>query len=242
MNSFKLIPALLLGCSISARANIIYDNNFNGAFANGAYIPPGSLTGWSDSETISGESGVISSLTVNLNITGGYNGNLYGYLSYDGVLVTLLNRVGVGSSTPTSSALGYWDSGFDITLSSTAANNLHFYQNLPGFSLNANGQLTGAWQPDGSALSPLSPPSSFDSSPGAQTLNSYAGLDPNGTWTLFIADVVSGGGQSQLDSYSLDITTTQAVSMVPEPGGPLAGILAGLFALGSLFTQRRAAK
>jgi hypothetical protein len=241
MKSFKLMLALLLGCSVSTRASI-YLNNFSGGFANGGNIPQGSTSGWSDSETISGESGVISSLTVDLNISGGYNGNLYGYLSYDGVLVTLLNRVGVGSATPGSSAFGYGDSGFDITLSSAAADNVHFYQNVHGYSLNANGQLTGTWQPDGSAISPSSAPSSFDTSPGAQTLNSFAGLNPNGTWTLFLADMGAGGGQSQIESYGLDVTTTPTVTSVPEPGGLLAGLLAGLLGLGSLLTRIRAAK
>lgn len=235
MKTPKFILALLLGCSVNARASL-YINSFSSGFANGGKVPEGSLSGWSKSETLSGELGPITSVTVNLDITGGYNGSLYAYLTYDGVLVNLLNRVGVGSATHGSSPFGYGNSGFDITFSSAAAANVHFYQTVPGYNINGNGQLTGTWQPDGSAISPLSAPSKFDSSPGAQNLNSFAGLDPNGTWTLYLADVVSGGGQSQIDNFALDITT--APVLVPEPGG----LLAGLFLLGTLLRKDRVRK
>ena len=50
-------------------------------------------------------------------------------------------------------------------------------------------------------------------------LSSFNGLDPNGTWTLFIADA-SGGGQSTLQKWSVSIEG------VPEPGS-FALLLAG---------------
>ena len=93
----------------------MYDNTFSSGFASSGDIPQGSLSGWSDSRTLSGEAGTISSITVNLDISGGYNGNLYGYLTYDGVLAALLNRVGVGSTIPTRNAYSYGNSGFNIT-------------------------------------------------------------------------------------------------------------------------------
>src|SRR4029079_4167785 len=80
----------------------------------------------------------ISSVTVALNISGGYNGDLYAYLSHDGVLVPLLNRVGVTSGDP----FGYSETGFNILLSSSGASDVHFYNSFsPAF--NGNGQLTG---------------------------------------------------------------------------------------------------
>ena len=72
------------------------------------------------------------------------------------------------------------------------------------------GQLTGSWQPDGRTISPLSAAASFDSA-SQISLDAFNGHDPNGSWTLFIADVSAGGGQSQLTSWELDITA------VPEP-------------------------
>ena len=59
---------------------------------------------------------------------------------------------------------------------------------------------------------------------GVQTcaLPIYNGLNPNGTWTLFIADL-SSGGQSTLVSWELDIAA------VPEPVNVALGIFAGVF-------------
>jgi len=225
MNTLKLISVLALGCSITAQAGV-YDNTFSSGFANSGNIPAGNLSGWSDTETISGETGVIGSVSVNLDISGGFNGSLYGYLEYDGVIVTLLNRVGVSSGN----SFGYGDSGFDITLSSSAVNNIHSYQS-GSYSLNGSGQLTGTWAPDGNTVSPISSPSSFNSNPGGTGLNYLNGLNPDGTWTLFLADVVSGGGAPQVISYGIDITT------VPEPVNLALGIFAGLFILGSLWRK-----
>src|SRR5437867_245572 len=74
----------------------VYQNVYNSGFANGGSIPDGNPTGWSDSRTLSGISDFnIIDVQVKLNISGGYNGDLYGYLSHSGVLVPLLNRVGV---------------------------------------------------------------------------------------------------------------------------------------------------
>jgi hypothetical protein len=42
-------------------------------------------------------------------------------------------------------------------------------------------------------------------------LSGFNGVAANGTWELFFADTVSGGGRSTLNSFSLDITA------VPEP-------------------------
>lgn len=61
---------------------------------------------------------------------------------------------------------------------------------------------------------------------------SYNGLNPNGTWTLFIADL-SGGGQSQLVSWELDITA------VPEPVNLALGVFAGVFLVVILAKSRR---
>jgi hypothetical protein len=136
--------------------------------------------------------------------------------------VTLLNRGGVSAS----SAFGYSDSGFDITLSSSAANNIHSYQNYsPVYS---GGQLTGTWQPDGNNISPLSPAASFNANPSGTGLNAFNGLSPDGTWTLFMAGVVAGGGSPMVVSYGLNITT------VPEPVNMALGIfgaMAGMVAL-----------
>jgi subtilisin-like proprotein convertase family protein len=88
--------------------------------------------------------------------------------------------------------------------------------------LNA-GELTGTWQPDGRAIDPLSSGATFDSSARSAMLSLFNGGDPNGTWTLFVADT-SSGGEGTLVSWSMDITT----SAVPEP------TVAGLLVLGAM--------
>ena len=183
-----------------------------------ATIPDGSAVGWSGTATASGLNQYISDVSVTLNISGGYNGDLYAYLSYGGVLVPLLNRVGVGSGN----AFGYGDAGFNVTLSSAGAYDVHSYgSHSPSFS---GGQLTGTWQPDGRAIDPQGAPSTFDSSSGRLNFAQYNGMNPNGTWTLFLADL-SAGGQSQLVSWELDLTS----SAVPEPVNVALGIFAGVF-------------
>jgi hypothetical protein len=82
--------------------------------------------------------------------------------------------------------------------------------------------LTGTWQPDGRAIDPQSSPSSFDSA-SRVGFESFDGMNPNGTWTLFLADL-SMGEQSTVVSWSLAITA------IPEPTNMALGILAGGFA------------
>src|SRR5439155_240043 len=89
-------------------------------------------------------------------------------------------------------------------------------------SFNGSGQLTGIWQADGRSIDPSSSPSSFDSA-GRIGFNSYTNMNPNGSWTLFFADM-SAGEQSQLVSWELDI------SAVPEPVNVALAIFGGLAA------------
>jgi hypothetical protein len=214
MNAQLLILGSAVMLTLAAHAGIFT----GGAFANSGYIPDGSAVGSSATATASGLDPYITGVSVTLNISGGYNGDLYAYLSYNGTLVPLLNRVGVG----TGNAFGYGDSGFNVTLSSAGAYDVHNYGNYSP-SFNGSGQLTGTWQPDGRAINPLGAPSTFDAA-GTVNFSSYNGMNPNGTWTLFIADL-SAGGQSQLTGWSLDLTA----SAVPEPANAALAIFAGLF-------------
>ena len=150
----------------------------------------------------------MSSIQVNLDITGGFNGDLYAYLAGPaGGLVVLLNRSGVTGSNP----FGYGDTGFNITLSD-GSYNLHNYQLSSAYpsALNGTGQLTGTWAPDGRNLDPLSAGSVFDSTSPTTALTVFDGGTADGTWTLFVADM-SSGGQATLVSWGLTVVTT------PEP-------------------------
>jgi subtilisin-like proprotein convertase family protein len=173
-------------------------------------------------------SGTIDSFSVNLNITGGFNGDLYAYLlSPDNTMVVLMNRVGLDSFN----SIGYVDTGFDITLTA-AGNNIHFYQdNSPAFS---GGQLTGTWAPDQRTIDPYlyTDASLFDAAPTGNNFNSFYGATPNGTWTLAIADGVNSANQPTLVSWGMTIQT------VPEPQ-TCALLGCGLAALGWLKRHRR---
>ncbi len=196
-----ILLALLLFPAGSLQAALY---NFTGPFTdNGAGNPPGlipdnSTIGLTDSHTLSGLAPVIADVRVTLNISGGFNGDLYAYLRLnDSPMVVLLDRVGVTSLNPD----GYGDSGFQVTLTADAsAHDIHFYQNYSP-SYTGDGAVTGTWQADGRS-DPLS------STRGS--LSQFNGFDPNGTWTIFFADQ-SPGDESTLLSWSLQITD------VPEP-------------------------
>ena len=140
----------------------------------------------------------------------------------------LFRSVGV-TATGGGSSFGYSDSGFNITLSSIG-NDVHFYsQHSPG--INGSGQLTGDWQVDGRAIDPNSAPGDFDSA-SRVTFAGYNGMNPNGNWTLFFADM-SAGAQSTVVSWELDITA------VPEPANIALGVFGGLFVTAGLWRAWR---
>ena len=191
--------ALLFACIARAQTNY----TFNSGTLN-TVIPDANPVGITASTTVSIGFGYISNVTVNLNITGGFNGDLYAYLAGPvGQFAVLLNRVGVTSGNP----FGYFDAGFNITLDNSGAN-IHGYQG--GSYTLSGGQLIGNWSADGRNISPLSSGAAFDAASTAANLGTFNNTTPNGTWTLFIADL-SGGGQSTLVSWGLTIST------VPEP-------------------------
>jgi hypothetical protein len=152
--------------------------------------------GISSSINISGSADSLTSLTVTLNISGGWNGDLYGYLSHNGTLVTLLNFVGTGTGGAFQSAAGYSTSGFNnITLADLGAGG-----NIHNIEVPESGV---SYAPDGGSLS------------------SFNGLNPDGTWTLFLADN-SAPDQSTLQGWNLSITA------VPEPVTLALSIFGGL--------------
>jgi subtilisin-like proprotein convertase family protein len=218
----KLV-AFLLAFGLGANAQADYSFFFN---TGNAAIPDNDPSGYLDSRTVTGMSGVISDVNVTLNISGGFNGDLYAWLSHGSGLCILLNRVGLSSAN----GVGYGDAGFgtsatqaQFTLDDQSAQDVHFY-GADSFTLNGNGQLTGTWQPDGRVLDPGSAAGLFDAAPRSDMLGVFDGLDPNGGWTLFVADQ-SSGDISTITEWGLEI------QVVPEPStGLLMGLGAALFA------------
>jgi subtilisin-like proprotein convertase family protein len=206
----KTVKLAVLGiistvCTAAALAQTT--TNYNFTFPVNQTVPDGNASGVALTTNLTGMSGSITNVTLSLDLTGGFNGDLYVYLDGpNGGFAVLLNRVGVAGGD----AFGYADTGFNVTFDDSASfNSIHFYQNF-GYTLNGGGQLTGIWSSDGRAIDPLSNPSIFPATQPTSLLDSFDGTDPNGTWTLFLADL-SGGGQSTLANWSLDIVA------VPEP-------------------------
>jgi subtilisin-like proprotein convertase family protein len=219
MKRIMLMTAVgVLALVRSAQADFV--QTFNTGFANGGVIPDGSLTGWADTRTVSIPGfNDITDLRVTLNLSGGWNGDLYAYLVESSGFAVLLNRVGRG----TANSPGYGNPGMNVTFSDAASVNIHSYGGV--------GVPVGSYQPDGRNINPLSSPATFSSTSPTTPLSSFNGLNPNGNWTLFIADV-SAGDVSTVTSWGLDIAA------VPEPRSLIEGTLAALF-LGGLIALYR---
>jgi subtilisin-like proprotein convertase family protein len=151
----------------------------------------------------------VTSVSVSLNIAGGWNGDLYAYLSHGSGFSVLLNRIGRTALNPDGSPV----SGLNATFSDSFATDIHTF----------NGAVvSGNFAPDGRAVSPYAV---LDTDARTALLNSFVGLNSGGMWTLFIADV-SPIAVSTVQGWSVTINTVP----VPEPG-TLAILSVGVFAL-----------
>ena len=145
----------------------------------------------------------IDSVTVTINLTGTWNGDLYAYLAHDSGFSILLNRPGRSLDNPDGSA----SSGMVITFADSASSDIHTAIPMSG------GSFTGTYQPDGRITDPLTV---LDTDSRTAMLSSFSGLNADGSWTLFIADQ-SPGETSTLQSWSMTITG------VPEPSTTMLG-------------------
>lgn len=197
-----LLIAIVLGSPLSAQLAF----PFAGA---PVVVPDGDLVGVSDTRWINEPAydGLqIRKVSVYLQFSGGWNGDLFVQLNHNGQHSVLLNRPGVSSTD----SYGYGDAGFSITLAdSVPRGDVHWYEATlaaVGVSLNG-GPLTGTWAPDGR---PYSQETAVDPAARTAMLSRFEGMEVNGNWTLLLADL-SSGGQGQLVSWGLE------VSVVPEP-------------------------
>jgi subtilisin-like proprotein convertase family protein len=139
---------------------------------------------------------VVSGLTVGLDISGGYNGGLVAYLvAPNGTMVYLVNQPGVSGGNP----FGAPGSGMDVTLQDGSTS-------IQSASETAGVQFTGTYGAAGS-------------------LSSVKGSVADGDWTLFFANLGSGGASGELLDFTLNLTA------VPEPVGMGLGIFGGLVVL-----------
>ena len=197
MKKLLLLATVLV--SMSAHA-VIYSTNWNGGFANGGVVPDNNLSGWTDSRSVSTmPAGSLQAVAVDLTLTGGWNGDLYAYLVHSSGFTVLLDRIGAGP-------LGDSHAGMNVTFVDdgtafgTTQGNINLYAGVPNPS--------GLWNPDNTSGS----------------LGSFLSTSPNGTWSLFIADL-SGGGVTTVSSWGLQMD----IVAVPEVESWVAAALAGLF-------------
>ena len=197
MKKNLFLAGLLMLAATVANATL-YTYSFTGI--NQA-IPDGNPGGYANVQTVNlgtlpadGTTTAITDINVSLNISGGYNGDLYGYLVHSSGFTVLLNRIGRTGSD----AFGNTGAGMNVTLDDQGGSDIHGA---------ANGVLSGTYAVDGRTTSPLTVVNTDSQS---ALLSSFNTLNANGSWTLFLADM-SGGDTSTLVSWGLQI------SVVPEP-------------------------
>ena len=170
-----------------------------------ARVPDGSPLGLVSSLEVSSPIERVTDVSLVLQISGGFNGDLFAYLVHGSNHAILLNRPGKTLVNP----LGYADAGLTVTLNDAAAHgDIHAYrQTLFGNSTPPlAGPLPGLWAPDGRDADPALV---LDTEPRTATLSAFSGFNPNGRWTLFIADM-DAGYTSTLVSWGLEIHGTNA--------------------------------
>jgi subtilisin-like proprotein convertase family protein len=200
----SLFAILALAVAVSPASAIVFSTNWSPNVA----VPDANPAGLADARTISGLTGTISDVNVTLNLTGGFNGDLYAYLTHGSGFAILLNRVGRTTGNP----FGYSDAGMNVTLDDAAGTDIHLYGTLAA---------PFVYQPDARAVSPFTV---LDTDARTAFLSSFNGMDPNGTWTLFIADL-SAGGVTTLSDWGLELTLVP----IPEVETYVAAALAGVF-------------
>ena len=205
--SLRLLPFAVLPATATAA---VFSASWNTGFTGGGLVPDGNPVGWSDTRTLTGiMQSTITDVNVSLEISGGWNGDLYAYLQHSTGISILLNRPGRSAGTP----FGFGDAGMDIVFDDTAANG-DSHVTLTGAAILSG----GSWQPDARSADPGSV---LNTDTRTSFLSNFNGMNPNGEWTLFLADM-SGGGVSTVTAWGLDITA------VPEPSAALGvGLLLG---------------
>ena len=163
-------------------------------------IPDGSPAGVSFVGTYDGApvGSTVSSLTVSLNISGGFNGDLYAYLvSPNGTLVMLMNQPGLSLN-----GIGASGAGMNITLQDGLSDHGSIQD------VTSSSFMTGSYNAAGS-------------------LANFNGSPADGNWTLFFADLSNGGGTSLVEGWSLNITAVpEPVNLSLAIFGGGMGILA----------------
>lgn len=199
-----LTGLLLLATLVAGRAAVYYQGTgVSGDVSVGSVTSATILDGNPANLTVNsmnlsayatGNNWSLATLTVTLNISGGNNNGLYAYLvgPNGSTTVTLMNQPGYAVD-----GFGATGAGMNITLQDAATAQGSIQYTVSGSA------LSGAYN-------------------AAGTLSDFNGLNPNGTWTLYFADTLAGGGNATLNGWSLN------VDAVPEPVNMALGIFGAL--------------
>jgi subtilisin-like proprotein convertase family protein len=200
------VVVLLAASQPLAQAATVWTDTWNLGYS----VPDNDQVGLTDTRTVSLPAGqLVTGVSVGLNLTGGWNGDLYAYLAKGDGFAVLLNRPGRDAVNPEGSDT----SGMTVTFADDTFADLHTAISL------MQGAVTGSYQPDGRAVSPATV---LDTDLRTALLADFNGMDPSGDWTLFIADLNSGE-QTTVSSWTLSLSTTA----IPEPSSvwlPVLGV------------------
>jgi subtilisin-like proprotein convertase family protein len=205
-SSLKLIVSLWVAMTSGGWAQTNETHAFNNL--NRA-VPDGNASGLSVTTNLTTSLGYLTGVKVKLNVAGEYNGDLYVYVRHLNAagtnLCVLLNRPGRSAG----SGSGYADAGFNVTFDSAATNgDIHLYQLVQ--TPSAGTPLTGTWQPDGRLANPFSV---TETNQRNTSLTNFLGMDASGEWTVFVADLESGG-TNLLASWELELTGLNRPTLV----------------------------
>ncbi len=211
----KCLILLVLFSCITCSANAT--TTINAAFILGTPVPDNTGPGLADTRTINSSITSITKVFVHLYMQGGWAGDMYVSLVHGSGFAVLMNRPGKTLLNPVGSGV----SEFGVTFDDAAVADIHT-------AITNSGEFSGTYQPDGREIDP---DNVLDTSLRSAFLSSFNGLDANGEWTLFVADV-SSGDQMTVDGWALEIQG------VPEPS---ATMITALGVLGLLRRRREKA-
>jgi subtilisin-like proprotein convertase family protein len=184
-----------------------------GSASPGQVIPDNDLSGLASTIYLSAPPSAITSVSLTLDIVGApiaYNGDYYAYLQFNTGLFVLLNNIGPAP-------YGSPGNGINVTLSDGNPT-------IATAPFAAGQSLTGTYAPEGGGAST-----------GNSLGNTFDGLNPNGGWTLFIADE-SPGGVGELADWSLDVTAN--TPGIPDTGRTMGLLVLGVGSLGLWFMRK----
>ncbi len=183
---FLLVLILSVSLAPPASGQYAESHSFTGL---NKFVPDDGAFGVHDVQMVTSAVTRLSGLRVNLRVVGEFNGDLYGYVRHIQGGTTnfcvLLNRVG----KCTTNLFGYSNSGLDITLDDSASQgDVHVYGGVT--NPPAGSPLQGTWAPDGRNVDP---DDVLSTSARTSFLTNFLGASGSGEWTLFLADLSSGG-------------------------------------------------